>query len=130
MAEHTQTNSAKRRQRQQFRPERRQEPEGQKWQSWVQTLPMLATWVGVGHRRKYGVGADRRGNGRVANDLRQSPPCSKLTLSVSCLPDTENPQTPAKVIVRGYALRYSPRASGPGPATRNRWPQSAQEFWL
>ena len=39
MAEYTYTNSAKRRQRQQFSPERRQEPEGQKWQSLHQTLP-------------------------------------------------------------------------------------------
>ena len=35
----TRTNSAKRDQRQQFHPERRRGPEGQKWQSSVQTLP-------------------------------------------------------------------------------------------
>ena len=39
MAEYTYTNSAKRRQRQQFSPERRQGSEGQKWQSLHQTLP-------------------------------------------------------------------------------------------
>ena len=39
MAEYTYTNSAKRRQCQQFRPEPRQRPQGQKWQSCAQTLP-------------------------------------------------------------------------------------------
>ena len=39
MAEYT-YNSAKRRQREQFSPERRQGPEGEKWQSSAQTLPL------------------------------------------------------------------------------------------
>ena len=41
MAEYSYTNSAKRRQRQQFSPERRQGPEGKKWQSLITTLPLL-----------------------------------------------------------------------------------------
>ena len=43
MAEYSYTNSAKRRQRKQFSPERRQWPEGKKWQSSVQTLPELTS---------------------------------------------------------------------------------------
>ena len=42
MAEYTCTNSAKRRQRKQFSPERRQGPEGKKWQSLHRTLPKTA----------------------------------------------------------------------------------------
>ena len=39
VAEYTPTNSAKRGQRQQFNPERRQRPEGRKWRSLDQSLP-------------------------------------------------------------------------------------------
>ena len=45
MAEYTYTNSAKRDQHQQYRPERQRRPEGQKWQSWAQTLPLGITFT-------------------------------------------------------------------------------------